>query len=66
MEFIHRQAFDKAVFDWSKNPTAENEAALKREQHVNDVIRFRDSATGAAILAAAGYGVWVIFRIVKR
>jgi len=53
-------------FAWYKNPTAENEAALKREQHVNSVIRLQDSAIGAAILVAAGYGAWAIFRIAKR
>jgi fatty acid-binding protein DegV len=65
-EHLHRQAFDRAFFAWYKNPTAENEAALKREQHVNSVIRLQDSAIGAAILVAAGYGAWAIFRIAKR
>ncbi len=66
MEFIHREAFDRALFAWHKNPTAENEAALQKEQHVNDIIRLRDSAVGAAILVSAGYGAWLILRIAKR
>ncbi len=63
--FIHRRAFDSAFFAWHKNPTAENEAALKREQHVNYVIRLHDSATGAAIVVGAGYGIWALLRIAK-
>jgi len=64
--FLHRQSFDRAFSAWYKNPTAENEAALKREQHVNYMIRLHDSATGAAIVVAAGYGIWAMLRIAKR
>ena len=63
---IHRQGFDKAFYDWYKNRNAETEAALKRQQHVNDVARLQDGAIGAAILVAAGYGAWAIFFIAKR
>lgn len=49
-EFIHRQAFDRAFFAWFNNSTAENEAAFKREQHINFVIRLHDGAIGASIV----------------
>ena len=65
-EHIHRQAFDKAFFAWYKNPTVENEAALKREQRTNEMIRLQDAAIGAAILIAVGYGAWVMVGIAKR
>jgi hypothetical protein len=65
-EFIHRQAFDRAFSAWYNNPTAENEAVFKREQHMNFVIRLHDSAIGAVIVVAAVYGAWAIFRIAKR
>ncbi len=65
-EFIHRQAFDRAFSAWYNNRTPENTAALEKERHANDTIRFRDSAMGATILVAVGYGVWAIFRAVKR
>jgi hypothetical protein len=65
-ELIHRQAFDRAFSAWYKNRTAENEAALKRERLATDVIRLHDSATGAAILVAIGYGAWAIIRFAKR
>jgi hypothetical protein len=47
---IHRQGFDKALYDWYKNHNAETEAALKRERHQNDVARLQEGAIGAAIL----------------
>jgi len=65
-EFIHRQAFDRAFSAWYQHPSAENEAALKREQHVNYVMRLQDSAMGAAFAVAAGYGAWALVRIAKR
>jgi fatty acid-binding protein DegV len=66
MELIHRQAYDKAFSAWYKNPTAENQAALQKEQHVNEETRLRDSAVGAVILVVAGYGVWSIVCFAKR
>jgi hypothetical protein len=63
---IHRQGFDKAFYDWYKNRNAETEAALKREQHLNDVARLQDGAIGAAILVTVGYGAWAMVRIARR
>ena len=63
--FIHRRVFDSAFSAWHNNRTAENEAALERERHTNEVIRSRDSAIGAAILVAMGYGVWRTVRFAK-
>jgi hypothetical protein len=63
---IHRHGFDKAFYDWYKNRNAETEAALKREQHLNDVARLQDGAIGAAILVTVGYGAWAMVRIARR
>jgi len=65
-ENIHRRAFDKAFFDWYTNRTAENMAALEKERDINEIIRLRDSAIGATILVAVGYGTWATFRYAKR
>jgi hypothetical protein len=65
-EFIHRQAFDRAFFAWYNNRTPENEAALEKERHINDMIRFRNSTVGAAILVAVGYGLWGVFLVVEK
>lgn len=66
MEFIHRRDYDKAYFAWHSNPTPENEAGFKRERHINEEIRLRDSAVGATILVAVGYGAWLLLLGAKR
>jgi F0F1-type ATP synthase membrane subunit c/vacuolar-type H+-ATPase subunit K len=63
--FIHRQAFDKAVVAYARNPTPENEAALQRERHINHQILLHDSTTGAAIAVGLGCAVWAVARGVK-
>ena len=64
--FVHRQAYDKAIIAWYKERTAENEAALQRERHINEVIKSQDSAVRAAILVVVGYGGWLLLRRAKR
>jgi hypothetical protein len=64
--FIHRRAFDHAFFVWHKNPTAENEAALQKEQEINKAIRIKGDALGAAILVSLGYGIYALSRRLRK
>ena len=66
MGFIHRRDYDKAYFTWYSNPTPENEAALQRERRIKNEIKLRDSAVGATILVAIGYGAWLLLLRSKK
>jgi hypothetical protein len=64
--FIHRRTFDHAFSEWYKNPTAENEAAFRKEQEINKVIRMKVDALGAAIFVSLGYGIYVFLGRKKK
>ncbi|SRR6266436_504540 len=49
-EHIHRRDFDRAFFIWMKDRTAQNEAALRTEQHKNEIIHLQDSAVIALVV----------------
>jgi hypothetical protein len=58
--FIHRRDFDRAFSAFYKNPTPENEAAFRKEQEINKLIRMKGDALGAAILVSLGYGIYAL------
>jgi hypothetical protein len=64
--FIHSRAFDHAFSKWYKNPTAENEAALRKEQEINRAIRIKGDALGAAICVSLGYGIYALFGRLRK
>jgi hypothetical protein len=64
--FIHRPAFDHAFSEWYKNPTVENEAALRKEREINTVIRMKGDALGSAILVSVGYGIYALFGRLRK
>jgi hypothetical protein len=65
-EHIHRRDFDRAIFTWVENRTAQNEAVLRSEQHKNEIIHLRDSAVVALLLVSAAYGIYRVVRFAKR
>jgi hypothetical protein len=65
-EHIHRRDFDQAFFIWTKNRTAQNEAALRAEQHKNEITDLQDSAVIALVVVIITCGTYKIFRFVKR
>jgi hypothetical protein len=64
--FIHRQDFDHAFYEWYKNPTAENNAVLQKEQEKNRAIRMKGDALGAAILVSLGYGIYAFLGRMRK
>jgi hypothetical protein len=65
-EHIHRRDFDRAFFTWFKNRTPQNEAALRAEQHKNEIIRLQDSAVIALVVVVIAGGTYMIVRFVRR
>jgi hypothetical protein len=65
-EQIHRRDFDRAFFTWFKNRTPENEAALRAEQHKNEIIRLQDSAVIALVVVIIAGGTYKVIRFVRR
>ena len=65
-EHIHRRDFDRAFFIWMKDRTAQNEAALRTEQHKNEIIHLQDSAVIALVVVIIGSATYLILRFVKR
>jgi hypothetical protein len=66
LSFVHRRDFDNAFSGWYRNPTAENEAALRKEEEINKAIRINGDALGAAILVSVGYGIYALFGRVRK
>ena len=64
-EHIHRRDFDRAFFTWWKNRTPDNEAVLRAEQHKNQIIRLRDSATIALLVVVIAGGTYKVVRFVR-
>ena len=64
--FVHRRAFDQAFSAWYKNPTTRNAAALRIQQHKNELIRVEVSAMGALISLVLVSGIHGGLRIAKR
>ena len=53
-------------FTWFKNHTPQNEAALRAEQHKNQIIRLQDSAVIALVVAVSAGGTYMVVRFVRR
>jgi hypothetical protein len=64
--FIHRRAFDQAFFAWYKDPSPQNTAVLRIEQHKNILIHLKDSAIGALALFVVACGVYGVSQLWKR
>jgi len=65
-EHINHRDFDRAFFIWMKDRTAQNEAALRTEQHKNEIIHLQDSAVIALVVVIIGSATYLILRFVKR
>jgi hypothetical protein len=63
---IHRRSFDEAFTTWYKNRTAQNEAALRVQQHENERIRLEFCAAGAFVVLIVGYGLYRLVRLTAR
>lgn len=67
--FIHRQDFDRAAAAFQRNPTPENEAALRKEQQKNQSISHELRFFEAGSLFIGGilcYGVYTAVRFLLR
>jgi len=64
--FIHRREFDQVFTAYYKNPTSENESALRAQQRKNEFIHLGDSALGAIVLVVIGYSVYGLVRLTNR
>jgi hypothetical protein len=64
--FIHRREFDQAFSALCKNPIPENAAALRIQQHKNELIHLEDSAIGAMVLLVIFSGIYEGLQIGKR
>ena len=65
-EQIDRRDYTQAVVAYTRNPTQENEAALRAQRRVNERMHLRDSTVLGLILVAVGYGAWSGRRLVMR
>lgn len=63
--FIHRREFDQAFMAYYKNPTLENELALRAQQRKNEFIHLGNSALGAIVLVTLGYTVYGVVRLAR-
>lgn len=63
---IHRRQFDRAFESWHKDPTSQNEAFLRIEQHRNTIVHLETSATGAFVLWIASFACYRIVRCARR
>ena len=61
--FHHRRDFDRAFMAYYKEPTPENAAALRAQQHINENIDLEFAAVGALILVILGYGIYGVVRL---
>ena len=65
-EHIHRHDFHRAFFIWMKNRTPQNDAALRAEQHKNEMIHLRDSTLIALVVVLIACGTDKVARSVIR
>lgn len=63
---IHRKQFDLAFDSWRKNPSSQNEALLRTQQHRNMIIQPEGSAIGALVLWVAGFASYRVVRSMRR
>jgi hypothetical protein len=65
-EHIHRRDFDRAFSTWWKDRTPQNEAALRAEQHKNEIIQLQDSAVIALVVLVVVGGTYKVVCFVRR
>jgi hypothetical protein len=58
--FVHRQAYDRAVFNYAKNPSSENQAALQAESDISEHLRWALRAGSFAFFFAVFNGGWIL------
>ena len=63
---LHRRDSDRAFSVYYKNPSPENEAALRAERRKNEIIQLKDSAIISFVLLVVGYGLYAGLRWVVR
>ncbi|HXY00777.1 MAG TPA: hypothetical protein VEI54_07630 [Candidatus Limnocylindrales bacterium] len=63
---VDRRDYRKAVFNYTRNPTAENEALVRSERQKNEWVKALDAAAGAAIVTAAAFGVLALYRSFRK
>jgi hypothetical protein len=62
--FRHRRDFDLAFFAYYKDPSPENESALRYQQRMNEYFDLKFAAVGVFIVVAFGYGTHVVVQLV--
>jgi hypothetical protein len=62
---IHRRDYDRAFTAWLKDQTPQTEAALRVEQHKNEIIYLQDSGVISLILVVIAGGAYEGLRFVR-
>jgi hypothetical protein len=65
-QHTHRRAFDKAFVTFLRDPTPQNEEALRVEQRKNEMITLAVSAVIALVPVALGAGIYFGIRFAGR
>jgi hypothetical protein len=65
-EQIDRREYAIAIDAYTRDPTPENEVALRAQRRENERLRLRDSAILSLVLVVVGYGIWGGSRLVIR
>jgi hypothetical protein len=64
-EQVDRREYAIAVDAYTRDPTAENEVALRVQRRENVLAHLRDNAMIGFVLVVLGYGIWGGSRLVK-
>src|SRR6266404_7224530 len=65
-EQIDRREYAIAVDAYTRDPTPENEVALRAQRRENERLHLRDTAILGLVLVVVGYGIWGGSRLVIR
>jgi hypothetical protein len=58
--FVHRRAFDRAVWDWYENPTPTTEKALEVQRRINHREELETQVWGTVAIFVGINGIWFV------
>jgi len=64
--FVDRWDYRHAVSVYIQNPTPENEARLRSQRWKNEQVKAADAAVPATIMTALAFGMFAIYRSVRK